>query len=77
MRLASPVDRQIRLSEKLQLLREFRYTDIQRLYRSTWLHNLDSYLRKDEDTEVHILHTLDVVLSTGQSGDDYAIALDE
>jgi hypothetical protein len=62
------------LSERLQLLHEFRYSDLNMAYHGS---GLLSHNSKNARSEIRILDTIAALLTTGRPGDVTAVALDK
>lgn len=67
---------QHRLSEQLQLLSHFKYSDLDMPYAGVGEHSNKATRNPDTNTMIRILDTIAVALTTGLAGDIYAAAFD-
>ncbi|KAI6149855.1 hypothetical protein BKA82DRAFT_997817 [Pisolithus tinctorius] len=67
---------QQRLSEQLQLLSHFEYSDLHMSYPGVGMHSNKATRNPDTNNIIRILDTIAVALTTGAAGDVYAAAFD-
>jgi hypothetical protein len=65
------------LSEQLQLLHEFQYSDLQMPYQNSGIQSNKDSRSRDAHSEIRVLDTIAVLLTTGRPGDVTAVALDK